>query len=80
MHRHDVFGWANAYPHGLTAPSEKSRYTQIYADAINEIAYTDSNINAFRITMLSAGIYRGDAPLADFADAAAGCIIDAVCT
>lgn len=66
--------------HGLTAPSEKSRYTQIYADAINEIANTDSNINAFRITMLSSGIYRGDAPLADFADAAAGCIIDAVCT
>jgi hypothetical protein len=65
---------------GLTAPSEKSRYTQIYVDAMNEISQRDSNVNAFRITMLSSGIYRGDAPLADFADAAAGCIIDAVCT
>jgi len=30
--------------------------------------------------MLSSGIYRGDAPIAYFADAAAGCIIDVVCT
>jgi len=65
---------------GLTAPSEQSRYTQIYADAMNEIAQIDSNVSAFRITMLSLGVYRGGAPLAEFADAAAGCIIDAVCT
>lgn len=64
---------------GLTPPSEKSRYTQIYADAMNEIAKSSTKIDGFRITMLSSGIYRGDAPLADFADAAAGCILDAVC-
>ena len=33
----------------------------------------------FSVAMLSSGIYRGGAPIAAFADAAAGCIIDAIC-
>lgn len=64
---------------GLGAPAEMERYTQIYADAMHEIAQKGSEVYGFRITMLSSGFYRGGAPLDAFADAAAGCIIDAVC-
>jgi hypothetical protein len=63
---------------GLTAPADKNRYTQIYADAMYEIAHNESVVYGFRVTMLSSGIYRGGAPIEAFADAAAGCIIDAV--
>ncbi len=63
---------------GLTA-NDCSLYTQIYADALHEIAANSTKIDGFRITMLSSGIYRGGAPIGPFADAAARCIIDAVC-
>ena len=33
--------------YGLTTPSEKSRYSQIYADAMNLIAQRGSSVNAF---------------------------------
>lgn len=63
---------------GLTS-NEYARYTQIYRDAMSEIAQSDKKISGFRITMLSSGIYRGGAPIASFTDAAASSIIDAVC-
>lgn len=62
------------------APGEIAQYTQIYADAMNEIANSQNKIDGFRITMLSSGVYRGQAPIAPFADTAAECIIDAVGT
>lgn len=64
---------------GLT-PAMRSVYTQIYVDAMNQIAANSTKIDGFRITILSSSIYRGNAPIAPFADAAAGCIIDAVRT
>ena len=66
-------------PAGLTA-SLRSVYIAIYTDAMNEIAASPTKIDAFRITMLSSGIYLNGAPIEPFADAAAGCIIDAVRT
>ncbi|AMA10690.1 hypothetical protein [Picosynechococcus sp. PCC 73109] len=63
---------------GLTS-NEYACYTQIYRDAMNEITQSDKKISGFRITMLSSGIYRGGAPIAPFADAAASSIIDAIC-
>ena len=61
-------------------PSESSRYTQIYDDAMSAIAQSDKKIDGFRLMMLSSGIYRGGAPIVPFANDAAACIIDAVCT
>lgn len=53
-------------------------YTQIYADAMEALAASETKYAGFRITLLSSGIYRGGAPIAAFAEQAASCIIDAV--
>jgi hypothetical protein len=62
---------------GLSS-SMQAVYTQIYRDAMDEIAASPTRVDAFRITMLSSGIYRGNAPIGPFADAAAACIVEAV--
>lgn len=62
---------------GLLAADLKI-YTQIYVDAMTRIVQSQHTFAGFRITMLSSGIYRGGAPIAPFADAAAGAIIDAI--
>jgi hypothetical protein len=64
---------------GIAGPTAQV-YTQIYLDAMEAIAASRTKISAFRITMLSTGIYAANAPTAGLADAAAGCIIDAVRT
>jgi len=62
---------------GLT-PGIVVEYMQIYVDALTAIALCPDPVDGFRITMLSSGIYRGDAPIEPFADAAAGAVIEAV--
>jgi hypothetical protein len=64
---------------GLTAEIIPA-YTRIYLDAMTRIALSPTKVDGFRITMLSSGIYRGNAPIPKFAEAAADCIITAVRT
>lgn len=64
---------------GLNDTKTKTLYSQIYADAMSEIAKSHKNIDGFRITMLSSGIYRGNAPIQSFSNDAATLIINAVC-